>query len=125
MTKILYYFDLYGRGEPIRMLLTHAKVDFVDNRISNEEFAQMREDGTLPSGQVPLWQDGDRKVNQTAAIMKLIGKQTGYYSMDPEEGYKADWAIDTLGDIFKPEVLGKFFTPADQITEDGIIETAN
>ena len=60
MTKVLFYFDLYGRGEPIRMLLTHAKVDFVDNRISNEEFAQMREDGRLPSGQVPLWQDGDR-----------------------------------------------------------------
>ena len=56
--------------------------------------------------------------------MKLIGKQTGYYSMDPEEGYKADWAIDTLGDIFKPEVLGKFFTPADQLTEEGINETA-
>ena len=41
--------------------------------------------------------------------MKLIGKQHGYYSMDPEEGYRSDWAMDTLGDIFKPDVLGKFF----------------
>ena len=56
--------------------------------------------------------------------MKLIGKQHGYYSMDPEEGYRADWAMDTLGDIFKPDVLGKFFTPGDQLTEEAIGETA-
>ena len=74
MPKILYYFDLYGRAEPIRMLLHHAKVDYEDKRITNEEFAALREDGSLPSGQVPLWEDGDRQVNQTTAIMRLIGK---------------------------------------------------
>ena len=70
----LYYFDLYGRGEPIRMLLNHAKVEFEDKRITNEEFAELRENGTLPSGQVPLWEDEGRFVNQTAAIMRLLGK---------------------------------------------------
>ena len=59
----LYYFDLYGRGEPIRMLLSHAKVEFEDRRLTNEEFAQMRENGSLPSGQVPLWEDDGRQVN--------------------------------------------------------------
>jgi len=60
----LYYFDLYGRGEPIRMLLNHARVDFEDKRLSNAEFAELRENGTLPSGQVPLWEDEEgRQVN--------------------------------------------------------------
>ena len=107
------------------MLLNHAKVDFEDKRLSNEEFAEMREDGTLPSGQVPLWEDEGRQINQTAAILRLLGKQHGYYSMDPEEGYKADWAIDTLGDIFKPEMLGKFFMPADQVTEEAMKEASD
>ena len=44
--------------------------------------------------------------------------------MDPEEGYKADWAMDTWGDIFKPDVLGKFFIPADQVTEEAIKEVS-
>ena len=35
----LFYFDLYGRAEPMRMLLNHAGVQFDDKRISNEEFA--------------------------------------------------------------------------------------
>ena len=36
----------------------------------------------------------------------------------------ADWAMDTLGDIFKPDVLGKFFSPGDSVTEEAINETA-
>ena len=57
--------------------------------------------------------------------MRLLGKQHGYYSMDPEEGYKADWAMDTLGDIFKPETLGTFFMPADKVTEEKTKEVAD
>ena len=109
----LIYFDLYGRAEPMRMLLTHAQVQFEDKRISQEEFVQMKESGALPSGQVPLWEDNGRQVNQTAAILRLLGKQHGYYSMDPMEGYNADWAVDTLADAFGPALIGVLFKPGD------------
>ena len=32
----LIYFGVYGRGEKIRVLLAHAKVDFEDERLGFE-----------------------------------------------------------------------------------------
>jgi len=40
------------------------------------------------------------------------------------EGYAADWALDTLTDIFKPEIVGKYFMAADQITDEHVKEVA-
>ena len=38
----LYYFDMYGRAEPIRALLHHAKVEFEDVRLPFDEFKAMK-----------------------------------------------------------------------------------
>ena len=43
-----------GRAEPIRMLLTHAQVDFEDERVSFEAFQQMKAEGQLEFGQLPV-----------------------------------------------------------------------
>ena len=36
----LFYFDIAGRGETIRMLYKHAGVEFEDKRISFEEYGK-------------------------------------------------------------------------------------
>lgn len=53
MSIKVYYFDIYGRAEPIRMLLTHAKQEFEDVRINGEQLAELKTSGKLEFGQVP------------------------------------------------------------------------
>lgn len=50
----LHYFDAYGRAEPIRMLLNHAKVEFEDHRFGREEWPQVKTELNLEFGQVPM-----------------------------------------------------------------------
>lgn len=50
----LYYFDVYGRAEPIRMLLNHKKIEFEDVRINKEQMLAMKEAGNLEFGQLPV-----------------------------------------------------------------------
>jgi glutathione S-transferase len=49
MTKYtLHYFGVYARGEPIRMLLTHAKADWEDNQFSMEQWPGLK--ASMPDG---------------------------------------------------------------------------
>jgi len=48
----LVYFDLMGRGEPIRLLLNHAGVQFKDERFTFEEWPKIKPTavgGSLPN----------------------------------------------------------------------------
>ena len=55
----LAYFDVYGKGEAIRFLLSHAKADYNDVRVPSADFQRWKADGSLPAGQLPVWIDKD------------------------------------------------------------------
>ena len=46
----LLYFDVYGKAEPIRMLLNHAKIAFEDVRLTQDQFKEKKAAGEFPSG---------------------------------------------------------------------------
>ena len=119
----LIYFSAYGKAEPIRMLLNHAGVQFEDIHINREKFNEMKQNGELPGGQVPIWIDEEGKTfNQTAALMIYLGKKYGYYPEDPWDGYEDDWALANHSDIWKPDFNFKFFK--DELPEETIVEVA-
>jgi len=55
----LWYFDCYGRAEPIRMLLALAKVPYEDIRFEFPEFSKLKEEQSekFEFGQVPVIED--------------------------------------------------------------------
>lgn len=107
----LTYFGAQGRAAMIRMLLTHAGVEFENHTVDQEGFAKLKADGILPTGKVPVYYDGDLTLNQSVAILRYVGRKYGYYPSEPLEAYNVDWIFDTGMDNFKFTVLPTLFNP--------------
>ena len=45
-----YYFDVYGRGEPIRMALWKAGVQYEDVRLGGPTWMEFKSQGKCPFG---------------------------------------------------------------------------
>ena len=106
----LYYFDMAGRAEPIRMTLTLGKVAFEDIRLSQEEFGKLKQEGKFPLGQVPCLEIDGKMLPQSTAILRFAGRKAGFYPDDPLLAAKVDAAIDAGNDIV-PKVVAVLFGP--------------
>jgi len=101
-TPVLTYFDLYGRGEAIRLTLTHSNTEFEDNRVTGDAWAAFKASDKCRSGQVPVLEVGGRCLNQSEAIVRFVGSQTGAYdTSDPFAMWAADAVINTCSDFEK------------------------
>jgi len=99
---ILTYFDLYGRAEACRMALVHSKTDFEDNRVTGESWAAFKASGKCNNGQVPVMEVAGKFLNQSEAILRFIGTQTGAYNTaDPFAMWADDAVINTMSDYEK------------------------
>eukprot|EP00347_Sterkiella_histriomuscorum_P013723 403363614 len=100
-TYRVHYFTGYGRGDCIRMLLTHAKVDWEDVYYTPEQFYEAKMSGKLEFKQLPLLEYQGKFYSQTQAILRLLGNQLGYYPQDPYEAYKVDSIMDFITDFMQ------------------------
>jgi glutathione S-transferase len=93
----LYYFNIFGRAESIRFLLSHAKVEY-EEVDAGPIMADLKKD-KLEFGQVPLLEtaEGHRFV-QSWAILRYLGRTYGYYPNDAELAWKIDSTIDAVED---------------------------
>ena len=98
----LTYFAVHGKCEAIRMLLHKAGVQFEDVHITIEQLTEMRESGALPAGcQVPFFEYQGRTLNQSNAILRMLGRQHNFYPRDNlDETYLIDWALEASLDLW-------------------------
>ena len=75
MSVRLTYFDAEGFGEPIRLSLKFAGVDFEDKRIVREDWAVLKK--TVPNGTVPILEIGENVYTETVAIVRYLGIKYG------------------------------------------------
>ncbi|XP_041982520.1 glutathione S-transferase 1-like [Aricia agestis] len=98
MTNVkLYYFDIKGLAEPIRLLLTHLGVDFEDVRIKREDWPALKE--KMPFGTMPVLVVNGKQYAQSIAIGRYLGHKYGLAGKTNEEDFEIDQNIDFVIDI--------------------------
>ena len=100
----LFYFDIPGKGECIRLLCAHAGLPLEDVRISVSDrtvFDDMKKDGKLLFGQLRALQINEKGdiISQSAAIMRYLGNLSSAYPSDPVAAALVDAVIDEEADL--------------------------
>jgi len=111
-TYRLHYFNIKGRAELSRMLLTLAGVEFEDVRYAFEpakttgpDFEPLKTSGKLPFGQVPaleIIRGGQSTfIAQSHSIERYISGLFGFLGTSPEESGLIDSICEGFGDVYQ------------------------
>ena len=92
----LYYFPIPGRAEGVRVALSLANLDWNDNEIMGAQYDQMKKDGELPWGLVPILQTPNGTLGESTAIMRYIGEMAGLTPTDSFQAAKVDEFLDGM-----------------------------
>ena len=92
----LYYFPIPGRAESSRVALSLAKLSWKDNQIDGKEYMQMKNDGLLPWGLVPMLRTPEGVLSESSAILRYIGGMAGLTPSDPFQAAKVDEFLDGM-----------------------------
>jgi len=94
----LIYFDFDGgRGEPIRIAMHAAGIDFTDERVTFQEFTAMR--ASTPFNSVPVLEIDGSAITQSNALCRYIGKLAKLYPQDDLQALYCDEAMGAVEDV--------------------------
>ena len=91
----LHYYQMGGQSHSIRALLHLANFQYEDYRIPFAEFANHKDN--YPFGEVPCWEEDGIMLNQSNAILRVLGIRLGYFTEDPMIAYNIDSLIEYMG----------------------------
>nr|XP_022903521.1 glutathione S-transferase-like [Onthophagus taurus] len=93
------YFNLPAFGEPIRLLLAYSGVEFEDVLIDPNNWLNLKP--KTPFGQLPLYEENGKIINQSVAIMRYLGKKYKLIGADDWE----DLEIDAMAETFRDFII--------------------
>ena len=111
----LTYFDFDGgRGEPIRICLHAAGADFNDDRISFDDFMQMRHSMRFTCA--PVLEIDGVTVTQSNSMLRYVGKMVNLYPEDDLQALYCDEAMDAVEDMLH-QIVHTFGLEGDELKE--------
>ncbi|NKB76998.1 MAG: glutathione S-transferase [Gammaproteobacteria bacterium] len=94
----LTYFDMNaGRGEPLRIAMHIANIQFEDVRWTFSEFSANR--NSLRFNAVPTLEIDGAAFTQSNALSRYIGKMADLYPSDPVQALYCDEVLEALEDL--------------------------
>ncbi|CAG9311361.1 unnamed protein product [Blepharisma stoltei] len=75
----LHYFDMFGRGEPLRMMLKYHNTPFVDHRLTQQEWNQMMSQGFSEFDMLPCLDIDGMRLTEPCATYKYVAQKLNYY----------------------------------------------
>merc|ERR1712168_819144 len=104
----LSYFNARGRAETARLILAHAGVRYIDQRLTTEQFASVK--SRLPYGQLPTLKYDGEVVCTSLAIARFLANQYGLAGDTNLEAAQADEIVDWVNDIVNKSSKARFET---------------
>lgn len=99
MSIVLHYFDVYGRGEIIRLILTHYGQVFTDHRVQYEEWPELCASNFSEFGQLPVLEIDGLRLVETKSITRYICQKFGSYPDNITDVYWVESLSDLRDDI--------------------------
>ena len=96
-TYKLTYFDARGSAEVIRLIFAQAGVEYEDNRLTSEEWAEFKPQA--PYGVMPVLEVDGKKVAGSVPIARYLAKRFGMAGEDDMAALILDGAVDAVKDL--------------------------
>lgn len=100
MDPHLYYFDLYGTAEVIRMILNYKGVSFVDQRLDLSDWDNLIARGFSEFDDLPVLEIDGLKMVEYNAIYRYLAKKYGLYPDSTIEAYLIDSLLEFKNEIY-------------------------
>eukprot|EP01017_Pseudomicrothorax_dubius_P011616 TRINITY_DN14381_c0_g1_i1.p1 TRINITY_DN14381_c0_g1~~TRINITY_DN14381_c0_g1_i1.p1 ORF type:complete len:213 (+),score=75.48 TRINITY_DN14381_c0_g1_i1:121-759(+) len=98
----LYYFDLYGRAEIIRLVLRYNNVKYEDYRMSFAEWPELKKTGIAPNDQLPFIEIDGKFYSQSVSIMRYFCQLYNQYPTNPLDILRVEGFVSYVDDILAP-----------------------
>ncbi|KAJ6643345.1 Glutathione S-transferase [Pseudolycoriella hygida] len=99
---IVHYFDVRGRAEPIRFILSYAKANWKDQRIPYNSFPAVippEIKAVATYGQVPVLEVNGKFLSQTTTICRYLARKFNLVGENDWEATKCDEVVDGAQDF--------------------------